>query len=62
MQGYTISGNDIEIDARRDYEQGTFGKCWYWSEITITMNSHEMDFDDLTERNKELILDQLPPL
>jgi len=62
MQGHTISGNTIEINATKDYDDcGTF-KRWYWSEVYITMNGHEMDIDDLSDRNQEWILEQLPCL
>ena len=61
MQGHTINGNEIEINANKGYDCGT-KKRWYWSEIYITMNGHEMNIDDLSERNKEHIIDQLPYL
>ena len=62
MQGHTISGNEIEISASKDYDDCGTRKRWYWSEVYITMNGHEMNIEDLSERNKECILDQLPYL
>ena len=62
MKGHTISGNEIELRGARDYEQIGYRKMWYWSEVYITMNGHEMNIEDLSERNKELIMDQMPPL
>jgi putative IMPACT (imprinted ancient) family translation regulator len=62
MKGHTISGNEIEINASKDYDDCGTCKRWYWSEVYITMNGHEMDIDDLSDRNKEYIIDQLPTL
>ena len=62
MLGHTILGNDIKIEAQKDYETGSFGKYWHYTEITIEMNGNEMNIDDLSDRNKEWIINQLPPL
>ncbi len=62
LTGHTISGNKFTINANKDYDDcGTF-KRWYWSEVYVTMNGHEMDIEDLSDRNKELIYDELPYL
>jgi len=62
MQGETVSGNKFEIEATKDYETGSFGRYYYWSTIYVIMNGHRMDIDDLSERNKELVIEQLPYL
>lgn len=65
MIGHTISGNEIEINQRREcmYENEFTGyKKYRWASIKIEMNGHTMDIDDLSERNKEWIIDQLPPI
>ena len=62
MQGHTISGNTIEIEASKDYYDGGTRKRWYWSKVYITMNGHKMDIDDLSDRNQEHIIEQLPYL
>ncbi len=62
MQGHTISGNTIEIEASKDYDDCGTRKRWYWSEVYITMKGYEMNIEDLSDRNQEYILEQLPYL
>ncbi len=62
IDGETISGNKIEIRAEKDCDQfGSFKKC-YWSEVYIDMDGCEMNIEDLSQRNQERIIDQLPYL
>ena len=62
MQGHTISGNTIEIEASKEYDDCGTRKRWYWSEVYITMKGYEMNIEDLSDRNQEYILEQLPYL
>jgi len=62
LEGHTISGNDITIKAEADCEQhGTF-KQKYWSQVNVIMNGNTFNIDDLSDSNKELVIDQLPYL
>jgi len=62
IKGHTISGNTISIEASKDDERfGSFSQM-YWSEIHVTIKGMTFDIDDLSDRNKEFIIDQLPSL
>ena len=60
LEGHTEAGNDITIRANRDYDDMGYRKRYYWAEIEIVMNGHVMDIDDLNDKNKKQVLDQLP--
>ena len=60
--GHTISGNEIRINATKEKETFLNMARMYWSKIEIVMNGHEMNIDDLSERNIEHIMEQLPCL
>ncbi len=57
--GHTVNGNEIRINAVKEKRKFNIT---FWAEIKITMNGHEMDIDDLSERNIEHIMEQLPTL
>ena len=62
VKGQTISGKDIMIDAIKDCERfGSFIQS-YWADIRITLNGIEYNTEDLTDRNTNHIIEQLPYL
>ena len=63
MQGHTISGNEITIIAYQDCDVTPMGwRKWYWGEVYIVMGGDIINIDDMTDRNKTHIMDQLPYL